>query len=444
MAPHLLLILCVIGLSFSAEPKEWIDGGTAVVTASKTTYGNSVRLEIEAILPVSAVVVWKVDSVVIEANARELGAGTSRRTADGRTLFTLDTKMSDRMVYFVVVVDDFAATYEIDVSGKDRKTFYNDPMTCQASFSNSIEQNTVEAFFRCNPELKPEDFWYMFTGMVGSRENIFAEFISLDSEANPYVNVSYEHSKIARSTISITKETRDLFGNFLFLFSSLTVPMDGLIEQVTYRITHDISENKIPGEFRFMENPPLSDLLEGEPLSIICEAIGRNPPTIQIQKNNRPFPKSEVTSSVQSVSTSWSTTIASFSHALEQIKGKYSCVATDIDGNLRSSKLIEVKLRPRFRPDLSAVIENEATKKHVLVVVEGAKGVSVVCSGNSWPTEGVEVSTDRASLSEWNERLEVNFKWMTPNGDDNLFQYTPIVSCTAVDKHGETTVEKAL
>lgn len=296
------------------------------------------------------------------ANARELGAGTSRRTADGRTLFTLDTKISDQMVYFVVVVDDFAATYEIDVSGKDRKTFYNDPMTCQASFSNSIEQNTVEAFFRCNPELKPEDFWYMFTGMVGSRENIFAEFISLDSEANPYVNVSYEHIKIARSTISITKETRDLFGNFLFLFSSLTVPMDGLIEQVTYRITHDISENKIPGEFRFMENPPLSDLLEGEPLSIICEAIGRNPPTIQIQKNNRPFPKSEVTSSVQSVSTSWSTTIASFSHALEQIKGKYSCVATDIDGNLRSSKLIEVKLRPRFRPDLSAVIENEATK----------------------------------------------------------------------------------
>lgn len=83
-------------------------------------------------------------------------------------------------------------------------------------------------------------------------------------------------------------------------------------------------------------------------------------------------------------------------------------------------------------------------QKHVLVVVEGAKGVSVVCSGNSWPTEGVEVSTDRASLSEWNERLEVNFKWMTPNGDDNLFQYTPIVSCTAVDKHGETTVEKAL
>lgn len=46
--------------------KEWIDGGTAVVTASKTTYGNSVRLEIEAILPVSAVVVWKVESVVIE------------------------------------------------------------------------------------------------------------------------------------------------------------------------------------------------------------------------------------------------------------------------------------------------------------------------------------------------------------------------------------------
>lgn len=68
------------------------------------------------------------------ANARELGAGTSRRNADGRTLFTLDTKMSDRMVYFVVVVDDFAATYEINVSGKDRKTFYNEPMMCQVSF----------------------------------------------------------------------------------------------------------------------------------------------------------------------------------------------------------------------------------------------------------------------------------------------------------------------
>lgn len=51
---------------FGGRLKEWIDGGTAVVTASKTTYGNSVRLEIEAILPVSAVVVWKVDSVVIE------------------------------------------------------------------------------------------------------------------------------------------------------------------------------------------------------------------------------------------------------------------------------------------------------------------------------------------------------------------------------------------
>lgn len=54
-------------------------------------------------------------------------------------------------------------------------------------------------------------------------------------------------------------------------------------------------------------------------------------------------------------------------------------------------------------------------------MVEGVKGVFVVCSGNFWLIEGVEVSMDRVLFLEWNERLEVNFKWMILNGDDNLF-----------------------
>lgn len=67
---------------FGGRLKEWIDGGTAVVTASKTTYGNSVRLEIEAILPMSAVVVWRVDSVVIGGKS-EIGPPISQGKGGG-------------------------------------------------------------------------------------------------------------------------------------------------------------------------------------------------------------------------------------------------------------------------------------------------------------------------------------------------------------------------
>lgn len=70
----------------------------------------------------------------------------------------------------------------------------------------------------------------MFIGMVGSWENIFVEFIFFDLEVNFYVNVFYEYIKIVWFIIFIIKEIRDLFGNFLFLFSFFIVFMDGLIE----------------------------------------------------------------------------------------------------------------------------------------------------------------------------------------------------------------------
>lgn len=281
-------------------------------------------------------------------------------------LFTLDTRQSEQMVYFIVRVGDVAATYEIDIAGKHQE--YKEMVTCNAWFSVPVEnQTTTEADYLCSPELLTEDPWYMSTGLIVGFQNGDAKFISLDSERNSYINVTYERGAVAKSTIAIAMETRQLFNDFLFLFSAITIPVFSLVSQITYRSVLDVSENKIPGEFRFMEGTPLPTFLEGDPLSVVCEAIGRNPPPLEVQKDGQPIQASENATFIRTLSPSLSSNILTIHSVTGQTEGNYSCVAKDTDGVLQTSKVVEVKLKPRFRSDLSAVMEN------------GAKRVCIIC-----------------------------------------------------------------
>jgi hypothetical protein len=73
----------------------------------------------------------------------------------------------------------------------------------------------------------------------------------------------------------------------------------------------------------------------------------------------------------------------------------------------------------------------------VLIVVEGAKGLSLNC--NNTPEGNVTLSSEkRTPLSKWNVRLGQEYVWTIRNtGIEENYYYTPYLSCVAKDKNGE-------
>ncbi|XP_062571565.1 uncharacterized protein LOC134233596 [Saccostrea cucullata] len=443
------LLLSCLGFSTcdvysESGTKKWFSSGGSVVSASKTTVGDNVRFQIEVSFAEPMVTYWGVDQRVIGANEKDFG--TTTETLSSTTLFTLDAKKPISFVMFIILSkNEMVTNIMFDTEGDDGTIKFDNPMTCQSSFSK-ISNFEYDFFYRCNPELDPRDDWYMDIGMVASVKNEIAEFKQLELKENKYVNVTYERNSTTKATVVFSDEILERVGDFLFLQSSLSTPMSNVIKSVLQRNFYDISKTKTANEFKFFEQFPQPPYLEGDMVPVNCEALGRNPPPIQVERNGAEISSSQTAYVFKDTTKFWSTTAVTFLRASKEIEGNYSCVIEKDGKKFISPENIEVKLKPRLRWDLTKILESKQNQTRVRVVVEGAIGVALNCNDNSWSwNENPPAQKEkRTYISEWNERLEVEYTWRKVNLIPEEFNYSsdyPSLSCTAKDKNGDFTFE---
>jgi hypothetical protein len=235
--------------------------------------------------------------------------------------------------------------------------------SCQSSLSE-ISETSVNVTFTCIPELDRRGPWNMMVGVYGTLEsdmrNVF-DFKMLDEETkSEFVNLTIERGTTATATVVGSKEIIEKMGNFLFLYSSLTLFSSGLITATSFGNVHDVSAIKTEGEFRFPNFGTVIDVLEGEPFTIACSAMGRNPPPITVQKDGKNIRESDGVSLVQMTTHRWSSSYVTYRHASKTSKGNYSCVADNNGKKLVSPKYHGVEINPRIRWDLSTAMEDDA------------------------------------------------------------------------------------
>jgi hypothetical protein len=280
---------------------------------------------------------------------------------DNSTLFTLETNTFVQSIYFFTINDeDVVAVFKIDLTAGDGAT-QADFLTCQPSFSE-ISETTVNASFSCIPELDPRGSWYMDVGVYSNPESNtrnVVEFKMLDERRKTkYVNLTIERGT-ANANIVSSKEVLEKMGDFLFLYSSLTFLPRGLVASTIYKAVHDISKTKTEGDFRFLEFGPNLEVLEGEPFTVICDSMGRNPPPVTVQKDGGKIRESAHVSHMQLSSHLWSSSYVTFRHASIDSKGSYSCMTENNGKKVVSQRNIEVELNPRIRWDLSTASEDD-------------------------------------------------------------------------------------
>ncbi|XP_062571539.1 uncharacterized protein LOC134233579 [Saccostrea cucullata] len=424
--------------------KKWSSSGGSVVSASKTTSGDSVRFQIEVTFSDSTVPFWVVDQRFIGADEKDFGSTTE--TLSNTTLFTLDAKKPASFVMFgIPSKDDMSTNIIFDTEGEDGTLKFDNPVTCQSSFSKTSDSD-YNFFYRCNPELDPRNDWYLEVRLFASVKNEMAEYIYLESRETKYVNVTYLRNSTTEATVVLSDETLEKLGDFLFLESSLRIRMSIVIESIMYRSYYDISKTKSANNFKFLEQFPAPPYLEGDMVPLNCEALGRNPPPIQVEKNGAEIRSSQTAYIFKNTTQIWSSSFVTFLRASKEIEGNYSCVIEKDGEKLISPEKIEVELKPRLRWDLTKILPSKQNQTRVRVVVEGAVGVSLNCSDNSWSRkENPPANKEkRTKISEWNERLEVKYTWRKVNIIPEAYKYSsdsPSLSCIAKDRNGDLTFE---
>ncbi|XP_062571563.1 uncharacterized protein LOC134233595 isoform X1 [Saccostrea cucullata] len=427
-----------------SEAEKWFNSGSSVISASKTSSGDDVRLQIEMSIPINTIVVWGVDQMIIGADEKTFG--TSLSTLSNTTLFTLEIKDPPEAVFFLTFSDnEIVTTHMFDTIREDGTIKFDNPITCQSSFSK-ISDSEYDFVYRCNPELDPRNDWYMEVGMFTSFKSEMVEYKQIESSENKYVNLTTERNSTAKAKVVLSDETMERVGDFLFLQSSLTLPMDGLIKSILYRRVYDISKMKTIKKFKFLKAFEQEPLLEGEMVPINCEAIGRNPPPIQVKRDRKGINSSETIYNLKDNTNVWSISYVTLLRASKEIEGNYSCVV-EMDGEtFISPQKIEVNLKPRLRWDLTKILKSKQNQTRVRVVVEGAKGVVLNCRNNKWSRNRyLPMSTEkRTKISEWSERLETEYTWKRKNIDQDEFNsslHSPFLSCIAEDKNGNLAFE---
>ncbi|XP_062571537.1 uncharacterized protein LOC134233576 isoform X2 [Saccostrea cucullata] len=427
-----------------SRTKEWFSSGGSVVSASKTTLGDNVRFQIEVSFAEPTTPFWVVDQRLIGADEKDFG--TTTETLSNTTLFTLDAKKPVSFIMFgIPSKDEMVTNIRFDTEGEDGTIKFDNPITCQSSFSK-ISDFEYNFFYRCNPELDPRNDWYMEVGLFASFKTKMAEYKQLESRENKYVNVTYERNSTTEATVVLSDETLEKVGDFLFLQSSLTISSRSVIRFILHRSFYDISKTKTANNFKFLEQFPPPPYLEGDMVPVNCEAIGRYPPPIQVERNGAEISSSHNAYIFKNTTKIWSSSSVTFLRASKEIEGNYSCVIEKDGEILISPQSVEVKLKPRLRWDLTKILKSKQNQTRVRVVVEGATGVTLNCSDNSWSWKGNPPAhkEKRTKISEWNERLEVNYTWRKMNIIPEEFNYSsdsPSLSCIAKDKHGDLNFE---
>ncbi|XP_055995935.1 uncharacterized protein LOC125671385 isoform X2 [Ostrea edulis] len=413
--------------------------GRSLIFASKTTSGNDVGIQLELFVTSSDKTVWLVDHAMFNAQANDSMFGTSYIHLDNTTVFTLETNVFVQSVDFTILHDDdVVTTFAINIKAEDGTT-NNNISTCRPSFSE-ISESSVNATFHCIPELDRRGSWYMDVGVCGTFESDTSDVVEFkmldDRRKSKFVNLTLERGTNAKAHVVISKDV--VKKNFLFLFSSLTFISSGVVSRTSFRIFHDISKTKTEGEFKFLRPRPNLELLEGEPFTIACDAIGRNPPPITMHKDGGNIRKSD-----QITSPLWSSSYVTYRHASKELEGNYSCLIQNNDMQLAFSPYTEVNLKPRIRWDLSTILENTLNLIRVSIVVEGAIGVSLDCNNDAGGEGNLTLSMVKTtSMSDWNERLEAEY---TYREDLHQFRDRYIslmqLSCMIKDRNGQAQFE---
>ncbi|XP_062571562.1 uncharacterized protein LOC134233594 [Saccostrea cucullata] len=424
--------------------KEWSSSGGSVVSASKTTLRDSIRLQIEVSFSEHTDTFWVVDQRLIGANEKDFG--TTTETFYNTTLFTLNAK---KPVFFVMFMipgkDEMVTNIRFDTEGEDGTIEFYNPITCQSSFSK-ISKSEYDFFYRCNPELDPRNGWYMDVGLFSSVQNEMVEYNHLEPKENRYANVTYERNSTTEATVVLSDETLEKVGDFLFLQSSLSIPIGIVIRTILHESVYDISKTKTTNNFKFLEPTQPSPFLEGDMISLNCNALGRHPPPIQVERIGAEISSSQIAYLFKNTTKLWSSSSITFLHASKEIEGNYSCVIQKDGEKVISPQSVEVKLKPRLRWDMTKILKSKQNQTRVCVVVEGAIGVTLNCSNKSWSGKDNPPARKerRTEISEWNERLEVTYTWRKMNIIQNEFNYSsdsPSLSCIAKDKHGDLDFE---
>jgi hypothetical protein len=263
--------------------------------------------------------------------------------------------------FYTINEDDVVTVFTIDLKAEDGVT-QNSFSTCQPSLTE-ISETSVNASFNCMPELDPRDSWSMMIGVYGTLEsdtrNVFDFKMLHVDEKSEFVNLTLERGTTATATVVGSKEIIEKMGDFLFLYSSLYLFSSGIIKEKSFGIVHDISRTHTNGEFKFSDFQRDVEVLEGEPFTVICDVLGRNPLPITVQKDGVTIQESDDVSITQLSSHLWSSSYVTFRHASKESKGKYSCVADNNGKQLVSPRYSEVEINPRIRWDLSTSSEDD-------------------------------------------------------------------------------------
>jgi hypothetical protein len=186
------------------------------------------------------------------------------------------------------------------------------------------------------------------------------EFYQLSEKwKSEYVNLTLERRNVAKANVVGSTKIMEKIGDFLFLFSSLYLDSNGIIATTSFSTVHDVSQTNTDGEFRFFDLLPNLNFLEGEPFTISCHAIGRNPPPITVHKDGGSIRESEDAIHTQITSQLWSWSYVTFRHGSKESAGNYSCVADNNGKQFVLQRYTQVDLGPRHQWFLSKTLENE-------------------------------------------------------------------------------------
>ncbi|XP_065934003.1 uncharacterized protein [Magallana gigas] len=413
----------------------WSQFGSTLLSVNKLTFKDQekVLVEVELSHTRQTEVGWIVDSTIIGAN--EYNFGTTSTGKENSTLYTIWCSTSVEFLELISLsTDNFITRYNIDVhvNALNAKKYYQS--VCQGAIDD-INSTSVAAYFRCLPELDSKDSWYQRMAIYAKYEEeneIIFKF--LESEPNPYVNVTYERNSTATGTVVFSNRALEKFKTFLFLDSQLTLNLNDVVRSITYRYLQDISPEKTNDEFGFLESIPNQEPLEGERVTISCDVLGRNNPPVRVERDGMTISETGDVYITSSRSTLWTTSYVTYLHASKEIEGNYTCVA---DGKSREVfPLYNIELKPRVRWDLMYDANVTDESKHL--VLEGSEGLDVSCSNFDNDTVVVFDKGQRMTLTKRTERLEV---WI-PRSSQELEPYSMWhISCTATDKNGENTFE---
>ncbi|XP_034338023.2 uncharacterized protein [Magallana gigas] len=434
----------------------WFEFGSSLLSVNKLTFEDQekVLVEVELSHTPQTEVDWIVDSTIIGAKhskthpliiwalrmckwkANEYRFGTWSTGKENSTLYTILFSTSVKFLELISVsTGNYSTSYNIDVNAQNAKKNYQ--RVCQGAIDD-INSTSVAVYFRCLPELDSRDSWYQRMAIYAEfEEKNEVHFKFLESEPNPYVNVTYERNSTATGTVVFSNRALEKFKTFLFLDNHLTLNLNDVVRFITYRFTQDISPEKTNDEFGFLESIPFQEPLEGEKVTIYCDALGRNPPPVRVERDGMPISDTSDVYIASSRSTLWSISYVTYLHASKEIEGNYTCVTDDKSREV--FPLYSIELKPKVRWDLNNLMyAGNVTDEGKYLVLEGSEGLDVSCSTFDNDTVVVFDKVQRTNLTKWTERLEV---WI-PGPSQEFEPYSMWhISCTATDKNGENTFE---